>query len=95
MQKIAQCETHRELESQRLEQHQANQWADQAQREKIKLCGELEMRNGLRHECQTRTSQEIEELRRISHEKSNQVRKLKKSPRQEREESYCCESIAA
>ena len=34
--------TNRELESQRLELYQANQWADQAQREKINLCGELE-----------------------------------------------------
>ena len=31
-------ETNRELESQRLELYQANQWADQAQREKNKLC---------------------------------------------------------
>ena len=35
-------ETDRELESQTLEMHQANQWADQAEREKIDLCGELE-----------------------------------------------------
>ena len=34
--------THRELESQRLQPHQTNQWADQAQREKISLRGELE-----------------------------------------------------
>ena len=33
-------ETHRDLESQRLQLHQANQWPDQAQREKISLCGE-------------------------------------------------------
>ena len=38
-------ETHRELASQRLQLHRANQWADQAQREKINLCGDLEMRN--------------------------------------------------
>ena len=44
------CETHRELESQRLQLHQANQWADQALREKITLCGELEMRNRLFNE---------------------------------------------
>ena len=36
-------ESHRELESQRLQLQQANQWADQAQREMINLCGELEM----------------------------------------------------
>ena len=39
---IALCETNRELESQRLELNQANQWADQGQREKINLFGELE-----------------------------------------------------
>ena len=38
---IALYETHQELESQRLQLQQANQWADQ-QREKINLCGELE-----------------------------------------------------
>ena len=38
-------ETDRELASQRLELCEANQWADQAQREKINLCGGLEMRN--------------------------------------------------
>ena len=40
--------THQKLESRRMEQHQTNQWADQAQREKINLCGELEKRNRLR-----------------------------------------------
>ena len=39
------CETNGELKSQRLELYQANQWAAQAQREKIDVCGELEMRN--------------------------------------------------
>ena len=38
---IAFFEINRELESERLELYQANQWADQAQREKINLCGEL------------------------------------------------------
>ena len=42
---VALCETNRELESQRLELYQANQSTDQAQREKINLCGELEMRS--------------------------------------------------
>ena len=43
---MALYETNRELESQRLELYQANQWADQeAQREKINLCGELEVKN--------------------------------------------------
>ena len=50
---IALYDPHRELESQRLELHQANQWADQAQREKISLYGELEMRNRLIQESRT------------------------------------------
>ena len=32
---IALCDTHQELESQRLQLQQASQWADQAQRAKI------------------------------------------------------------
>ena len=38
-------ETHQQLDSQRGELLQASQLADQAQRERINLCGELEMRN--------------------------------------------------
>ena len=49
----------------RLELYQTNQWADQAQREKINLCGELDMRNCLSQEHRARNCQEIEELRRI------------------------------
>ena len=44
---IALFETHQELESQRLQVQQANQWADQAQRDQISLCVELEMRSRL------------------------------------------------
>ena len=42
---MALCETNRELESQRLELYQAKQLADQAQREKINSCGQVEKRN--------------------------------------------------
>ena len=38
---IALFETKRELESQKLELYQATQWADQAQRVRISLFGEL------------------------------------------------------
>ena len=58
-------ETPRELESQRLQLHQANQSADQAQRDKISLYGELELRNRLLQENRTRDCQEIQELERI------------------------------
>ena len=44
---IALYETYRELEPQRLQLHQANMWTDNAQRERINLCGELDMRNKL------------------------------------------------
>ena len=40
-------ETHQELESQRLQLQQANQWADQAQRDQISLHGDLELRSKL------------------------------------------------
>ena len=63
--KMALYETDRELESHRLELHQANQRADQAQRQKINLCGEMEMRKRLFQESRARARQEIEELRRI------------------------------
>ena len=69
-------ETNRELESQRLELYQANQWADQAQREKINLYGELEMRNRLCQESRAQNCQEIEELRRICCEETDRARQL-------------------
>ena len=65
--------THRKLESQRMELHQANQWA----REKIDLCGDLEMRNRHHHESEARNCQENEKLPRICYGEKSQVRKLK------------------
>ena len=35
---------------------QASQWADQAQRERINLCGELELRNRIYFENKVRTN---------------------------------------
>ena len=43
----ASTETQRELESQRQQLLEANQWADQAQRERIQVCSELEMKSRL------------------------------------------------
>ena len=57
-------ESQRELESERLQLRQASQWADQAQREKINLCGELELRNFFHEESYARSCQETEELKR-------------------------------
>ena len=66
-----------ELESQRLELSQATQWADQAQREKVNLCGELEMSNSIFQEKRVRDCQEIEELRRMCCSETGRARKLK------------------
>ena len=57
-------ESQRELESQGRQLLEANQWADQAQRQRIHLCSELEMKNRLHPECYTRSCQEIEALKR-------------------------------
>ena len=82
-------ETDQELESQRLELYQANQWADQAQREKMNLCGEMEMRSRLNSHCQ-----EIEELRRICCEETGRARQIRidEIVNATGEESYYCES---
>ena len=44
-------ESQRELESQRLQLLEDNQWTDQAQRERIHLSSELKMKNRLHQEC--------------------------------------------
>ena len=49
---VALCEINQEFEFQLVQLQQAKQWADQAQREKINWCGELEMRNRLFRENQ-------------------------------------------
>ena len=56
-------ESQRELESQRVQLLEANQWADQAQRERRHLCSELEMKSRLHQECHARSCQENEELK--------------------------------
>ena len=48
---IALHEINQEFEFQRSQLQQANRWADQAQREKISLYGELEVRNRLFRNC--------------------------------------------
>ena len=73
---IALHESYRELETQRLQLLQANTW-DNAQSERISLCGELEMRNKLFQESRTKDCQEIEELRRRCCEESDRARQAK------------------
>ena len=70
---MAYYEINLELESQRLQ----GQWADQAQREKISLCGELEMRNRLFRENRAKYCQEIEELRRVCCEETDRARQAR------------------
>ena len=55
----------------------ANQWADQAQRERIQLCSEVEMRSHLRQECYVRSCQEIEKLKRRCCQEEKIARQLK------------------
>ena len=64
-------ESQRELESQRLQLLEVNQWADQAQRERIHLCSELEMKSSLHQECYARSCQENEELKRHCYQEEN------------------------
>ena len=58
-------EVKQEFESQRIQLQKANRWADQAQRDQIRLYGELELRNSLFQESQAKMCQETEELKRI------------------------------
>ena len=60
----ASFESQRELESQRRQLSKANQCADQAQRERLHLCSELEMKDHFHQECYARSCREIEELKR-------------------------------
>ena len=53
---VALHQTNQQLESQRLELHQANQWADRAQRENSRLFGESSSKNRLHQEHHARVS---------------------------------------
>ena len=70
-------EIYQEFESQRFQLHQVGRWADQAQRDKISLYGELELRNGLFQEDHARDCQEIEELRRTCFEDARRARQAR------------------
>ena len=67
----------KEVESQRFQRQQANRWADQAQRDKISLYVELELR--IRHfqEDRARDCQETEELRRSCCEGADRARQAR------------------
>ena len=70
-------ESQRELQSQRRQLLEANQWADQAQRQRMHLCSELEMKNRLHQECHATSCQEIEEFRRRCYKEENGVTRHK------------------
>ena len=74
---VALHESHRELECQRLQLCQANTWADNAHRESVVLCGELERRNNLFQEDGTKHCREIAELRSRCSEESDKVQQAK------------------
>ena len=74
---IALNEINQEFQSHRLQLQQANHWADQAQRDKISLYGELEMRNRLFRENQAKDCQEIEESRTDCCEETDRARQAR------------------
>ena len=82
-------ESQRELEPHSLQLSEANQWADQAQRERIHLCGQLEMKSRLHRECYARSCREIEELKKHCYQEENAARrrKLGELPTQHDQES--------
>ena len=59
---LALFESQRELGPQRCLLLEANQYADQAQRERIQSCSRLEMQDHLHQECYARSCREIEEF---------------------------------
>ena len=69
-------------------------WADKAQRDKISLYGELEMRNRLFQENHARDCQEIEELRSICCEEADRGRSDELSLRQERNPTTVSQMMA-
>ena len=82
-------ESQRELESPRLQLFEDIHWADQAQRERILLCSELEMKNRLHQESCARSCQEIEELKKRCYKEENRVtqQKLNENSMQQDQES--------
>ena len=74
---IAFQKINQEFESQRFQLQQPNRWADQAERDKISLYGELELRNRLFQEIQAKDCQQFEELRRICCEETDRARQAR------------------
>ena len=64
-------ESQRGLESQRRQLLKANQWAGQAQRERIHLCSRFGVKDHLHKEGYARSCREIEELKRRCFQEEN------------------------
>ena len=74
---IALYEINQEFGSQRFQLQQANQWADQAERDKISFYREFEMRKRLFRENQAKDCQDIEEVRTICCEETHRARQAR------------------
>ena len=74
---IAQYETNQQLESQRLELYQANQWAGQAQQENSRPFGEVSTKNRIHQEHHARDCQDRVKLRKICCKQADRVRRLR------------------
>ena len=66
-----------QLQSQRMELYQANQWTDQSQREKSWKCTELEMRDRALQEDRTKSFQITEDLIRMCFTDAERVKHLR------------------
>ena len=90
-------EINQDFESQRFQLHQASRWADQAQRDRISLYGELELRSRLFREHHARDCQETEELKSICCEEADRARQARSdelSMQQERNPTTVSQMIA-
>ena len=70
-------ESQREIESQRRQLLEANQWADQAQGQRIHMWSRLVMKDHLHKECYARSCREFEELKRRCCQEENEVTQQK------------------
>ena len=90
-------EISQEFASQGFQLHQASRWADQAQRDKLSLYGESELRNRLFQNNHARDCQEIEELRSIcclEADRARQARSDELSMQQERNPTTVSQRMA-
>ena len=85
---IALCETGMQLQCQRMELYQSNQFTDQTPMEKSWLCDELEMRSRAFQEDRANYCQQNEELRRTCCARARQLRTDELSTQKEESKSF-------